>query len=185
MIGGELMRDELKNWSKMLLDFRLPRWEELPDFELYSDQVVQLVNGYLHLIEEVEKDVLTASMINNYVKQKMIPKPEKKKYQKAHLAYLIAIGLLKKVLTITQVNDGIRYQSDVSGLIGAYNLFCTEVERALKNVAVQIHKRDNQNEIAVTTESQALYFAANAFAHKLIANKIVNLNNQRMEKSDE
>ncbi|MDF2536220.1 MAG: hypothetical protein K0R18_2382 [Bacillales bacterium] len=179
------MRDELKNWSKMLLDFRLPRWEELPDFELYSDQVVQLVNGYLHLVEEVEKDVLTASMINNYVKQKMIPKPDKKKYQKVHLAYLIAIGLLKKVLTITQVNDGIRYQSEVSGLIGAYNLFCIEVERALNNVATQIHERDNERKLDVTSDGQALYFAANAFAHKLIANKIVNLNNQRMEKSNE
>ncbi|MDF2558470.1 MAG: hypothetical protein K0R71_2298 [Bacillales bacterium] len=179
------MREELKHWSKMLLDFELPRWEELPDFELYSDQVVQLVNGYLHLVEEVEKDILTASMINNYVKQKMIPKPEKKKYQKIHLAYLIAIGLLKKVLTIPQVNDGIRYQSELSGLNGAYNLFCEEVERALKNVALQIHDREKERELTVTEESQALYFAANAFAHKLIANKIVNLNNQKMEKSNE
>lgn len=179
------MREELKNWSEMLLDFRLPRWEELPDFDLYSDQVVQLVNGYLHLVEEVEKDVLTSSMINNYVKQKLIPKPEKKKYHRIHLAYLIAIGLLKKVLTITQVNDGIRYQSGISGLNGAYNLFCEEVERALKNVALHIHDNDKERELEVTEESQALYFAANAFAHKLIANKIVSLNNQKMEKSDE
>lgn len=178
------MHETLKKWSEALLTCKIPRWEELPTFELYSDQVVQLIQEYLSLFfgEEV---IITPSMINNYVKNKMMPKPEKKKYVKVHLAYLIAITMLKQVMTIEQVNAGITYQAQVSGLKGAYNLFCEEMERSLHNVALQIHGRNQEANSEVSPKRQAMYFASNAFACKVVADKIVNINKEKENQPNE
>ena len=55
--------------------------EELPNFDLYLDQVITLIEGYLqNLFDEENDTILTAAMINNYVKLKLIPKAEKKRY---------------------------------------------------------------------------------------------------------
>ena len=43
----EKMRQQLMEWGKELETFRLPHWEELPDLELYMDQVRTLVDRYL------------------------------------------------------------------------------------------------------------------------------------------
>ena len=56
----------------------LPAWEELPDIELYMDQVVALTNRYLGNVTKEKQ--LTASMVNNYVKMTALPEPVKKKY---------------------------------------------------------------------------------------------------------
>ncbi len=173
------MHKQLKEWSKDLIECSIPRWEELPAFELYSDQVIQLINEYLKMYFDAKESIVTAAMINNYVKHKMMPKPEKKKYQKVHLAYLIAITMLKQVLTIEQVNAGITYQAQVSGLKGAYNLFCEEMERSLHNVALQIHGRFEETNSDVSKERQAMYFASNSFACKVVANKIISLNEEK------
>ena len=49
--------------------FKLPRYSQLPDTGLFLEQVVQLVNGYLEQLGDIE---LTSSMVSNYVKKKII-----------------------------------------------------------------------------------------------------------------
>ena len=77
--------------------FHMPRWEELPEIDLYLDQVVTFIDKYLLYYlntesdekdEKKEKNVLTKTMINNYVKQKIIEAPVKKKYNRNNMAYL-------------------------------------------------------------------------------------------------
>ena len=58
---------------------RLPRWEELPDLELYMDQVLSLMDRYLGDCPGFDRKGLTASMVNNYVKLGVMPPPVKKK----------------------------------------------------------------------------------------------------------
>lgn len=43
---------------------------------------------------------MTKSMVNNYVKVGMIPRPTGKKYDRDHLAMLIMIGVLKQALSM-------------------------------------------------------------------------------------
>ena len=95
--------DELKRFAQNLLSYHLPRWEELPDFDIYMDQIIALIERYLNILDDGKERIITNSMINNYVKLKLIPKPNKKKYNKEHIAYLIAITLLKQILTISEV----------------------------------------------------------------------------------
>lgn len=75
----EKIKQQLKEWGAELESFRLPRWEELPDLELYMDQVITLIDRYLSPVIQGEKHpLLTSSMVNNYVKLGLIPAPTKK-----------------------------------------------------------------------------------------------------------
>ena len=51
-------------------NIRLPEWDELPDLDLYMDQVISLLQRYLGQFPSPDEKGITSSMINNYVKQK-------------------------------------------------------------------------------------------------------------------
>ena len=90
---------------EQLSEHRTVRWENLPDLPLYMDQVVTYLERQLELFQSVQSEKLvTASMVNNYVKSKLIPRPEKKKYTREHLARLLMVCTLKQVLPIQQVD---------------------------------------------------------------------------------
>ena len=56
------------------------RWDELPDFDLYIDQMIQIVVDQLEDFSLFYEDtILSKSMVNNYVKNNLLPPPEKKK----------------------------------------------------------------------------------------------------------
>ncbi|MFH6709984.1 DUF1836 domain-containing protein [Streptococcus suis] len=83
----------------------IPYWHELPDLDLYLDQVLLYVNQTTTSSELLEQKSLTASMINNYVKHKQLEKPIKKKYQKRQVARLIALTILKNVFSIQELSQ--------------------------------------------------------------------------------
>lgn len=72
-----MVSEEMKTFCHQVMDYRLPRWKELPEFDIYMDQLITLVRKYLSVLFEEEDAVITSSMINNYVKAGLIPKPEK------------------------------------------------------------------------------------------------------------
>lgn len=71
-----------------------PKWSELPQIDLYLDQVLLYVNQVGQANQQDAKG-LTASMINNYVKHGHLEKPIKKKYSRKQVARLIVITALK------------------------------------------------------------------------------------------
>ena len=54
---------------------------------------------------------------------------------------MIAITLLKQVLSISQIDDGIRFQLEDHSPQEAYDRFCDEQEKALKMIASQVLER--------------------------------------------
>ena len=84
-----------------------PKWSELPNIDLYLDQVLLYVNQ-LDSSSIVDDDKgLTAAMINNYVKNGHLDKPIKKKYNRRQLARLIVITCLKNVFSIQEISKTI------------------------------------------------------------------------------
>ena len=131
-----------------------------------------------NLFDEENDTILTAAMINNYVKLKLIPKAEKKRYNRMHIAYLIAITILKQVLTISEVKQGIEYQAGINGLKEAFNLFCEEQEAAIKAVADHLKNQDSTFLLErITVQNTAIKMATMSFAGKLVAEKILHLQN--------
>lgn len=92
----------LAEWLDKLAQFDLPDWESLPQLDLYMDQVILLLTRYLSPLERYgEEKAITASIINNYVRMKVMPPPVKKRYSRVHLAYLVIICTLKQSLSIS------------------------------------------------------------------------------------
>ena len=83
--------------------FSYPKWEEIPNIDLYLDQVLLYVNQVCAPISPDKEKGLTASMVNNYVKHGYLTKPDKKKYQRKQIARLITITTLKSVFSIQEI----------------------------------------------------------------------------------
>ena len=83
--------------------FSYPKWEDIPNIDLYLDQVLLYVNQVCAPISPDKDKGLTASMVNNYVKHGYLTKPDKKKYQRKQIARLIAITTLKSVFSIQEI----------------------------------------------------------------------------------
>ncbi|HFI0130047.1 TPA: DUF1836 domain-containing protein [Streptococcus suis] len=101
----------------------IPYWHELPDLDLYLDQVLLYVNQTTNSSELLEQKSLTASMINNYVKHKQIEKPIKKKYQKQQVARLIALTILKNVFSIQEISQTLQLLLQTNSSETLYNHF--------------------------------------------------------------
>ena len=86
-------------------DFSYPKWEDIPNIDLYLDQVLLYVNQVCAPISPDKDKGLTASMVNNYVKHGYLTKPDKKKYQRKQIARLIAITTLKSVFSIQEITQ--------------------------------------------------------------------------------
>ena len=81
-----VVADKLLRWERFLAEYRLPEWQDLPQIDLYLDQVIALVNQFLgfFVYDPAEEKLLTPSMVNNYVKSRLIPPPVRKKYGRKH-----------------------------------------------------------------------------------------------------
>ena len=78
--------------------------EDLPNIDLYMDQVTTFMEDQLASTKRHEDDkILTKTMINNYAKNNLLPSPEKKRYSKDHLLMLIFIYYFKNILSITDI----------------------------------------------------------------------------------
>lgn len=151
--------------SKKIINFHIPRWKELPTIDIYLDQLVTYLEEYLNkYIGSEENPVITKTMINNYVKQQVIPAPIKKKYRKDHIAYLFVICILKQVYSINDISNLISYAGETTKLVLAYNQFCSELESSLHAVF-----NGEEYEIApdISIEHKLLKSVVLSFAHKL------------------
>ncbi len=128
-------------WEEHLKKQRIPTWEELPDIDLYMDQVLILLNRYTEIFCIAGGgNVITAPMINNYVKQKTVPPPEKKKYSKKHLAYLIMVSTLKQALSISTIEKMLPYDIEEERVRSIYNSFARNQQKAFLYVSEQVSK---------------------------------------------
>lgn len=121
-------------YREAIRDFRLPRYEELPEIELFMGQMLEYISAKLELVMPLDEDPLTAYMVNNYVKQSIVPKPKSKRYQRNHLAYLIVVVIAKQSFSMPEITQLIKMQIETSEVPHAYNLFCEEFERRLRSL---------------------------------------------------
>ena len=80
--------------------------KEIPNIDLYIDQVLTYMNGQLENAKRYEDDkIMTKTMINNYAKNHLLPPPDKKKYSKEHMMVLIFIYYFKNILSICDIQS--------------------------------------------------------------------------------
>lgn len=90
--------------KKILNETNLIQVEDIPNIDLYMDQVTTFMDKHLHGTRRFDDDkALTKTMINNYAKNDLLPSPEKKKYTKEHIMLLTFIYYYKNVLSISDI----------------------------------------------------------------------------------
>lgn len=130
----ELVTHKLIRWENYLQNYSLPEWKDLPNIGLYMDQVIALLSHYLDFIssDHPTERPITPTTINNYVRLKVMPAPEKRKYYRIHIAYLIVIFTLKQSVSISCV------QKVIPANLSAEEVRCfyTAYAKKLRDVAV-------------------------------------------------
>lgn len=157
---SRLVAGKLRRWSHYIRHYQLPAWDQIPTLGLYMDQVLTLLSGYLPFLPRKDKDeaIITTSAINNYVRMKLMPAPEKKKYDRIHIAYLIMICALKQSLTMSEIQhilpNGLS-EDEVKDTYGEFirqytssaQLFVAMVER----MAAQLLESDESDQASVNS----------------------------------
>lgn len=144
--------------SELLQNYHCPRYGELPSIPLYKDQVVEELNRVLHPLRCGE---ITATMVNNYVKVKAIPAPEKKRYGTRQIAGLYLICLLKQVYSIGEITAVLEELYGLEAFPEHYDRFCDALEEAFRAVFC--------GETPAPGERNLYRAAACALAYKLYA----------------
>ena len=164
----------LCKWCEDNMEIKLPRWEELPELELYMDQVIVFTEKHLRFFAADGTKVITPSIINNYVKLGIVPSPVKKRYSRTHLAYLIMVCTLKQILPISTVQSLIHSKIQRFSVDSVYNSFCEEQESAFRKALSSASERlEDGGEYAFILEDISLLMAVSANAEKAVAEKII------------
>ncbi|AYF93043.1 DUF1836 domain-containing protein [Apilactobacillus bombintestini] len=158
------MNSKYTKWQDQMRTVKLPKWEDLPKFDLYMDQLVAVVN---EAIGPLGMDTITKSMVNNYVKNKATFAPVKKRYQTVHVADIIIISLLKPVFSIKDIRKGIDAITKQQFPKQAYDEFIEMLEEKLHHIA------DGKVQLQNDTDIERLLNAiADTITNRLIANEI-------------
>lgn len=194
--------DNFEKTIKELEDFNLPEYKELPDIALYMEQVVGYIKECLEQFSNKDDSIITPFMVNNYVKAKIINPPKDKKYNRDHIGYLIAISMLKSVVSMRDIAVFIDLDSKsdlYTDKQNLYSFFKSIENESLKNVIHKVKTRtevfkkaNNSKKNKKENFSEDLYEQANlayialrlyteSECNKLIADKIMSqLSNEMM-----
>ena len=100
--AGRVLESIIESLSKM----EYVKSSEIPNIDLYMDQVLTFMNGHLEDAKRYENDkIMTKTMINNYAKNHLLPAPDKKKYSKEHIMVLMFIYYFKNILSIGDIQS--------------------------------------------------------------------------------
>lgn len=181
-IEKDKLNSSFKEWEEQLTSYSLPTWDELPDLDLYMDQVISIIEKTLKIFIEVtgSDKLITPSMINNYVKLSIIPSPDKKKYSRVHLAYLLIICTLKQTLNMSTIQRIIPIGLSPDEVIKTYNSFVKNQHKAYlyvventKTVSNPILSYDGDNSDRINDLVMQVAASANIF--KILTDKITEM----------
>lgn len=173
----ENIKKTLENWLNQLSNFSFKNYEELPDIELYMDQVVTYLEKQLYIFQTSSLDKqITSSMINNYVKGEVVQAPLSKKYNREHLAAIEEVITLKQVLTIAEVKQILdkRYGESVekADIFNKFNEANNEkISTAVGEAFKSLNNIDDNDSNALV--DLALDFALSANAYINVAKRIL------------
>lgn len=140
-VRDNYIRDILK--SLRTIDYITPG--EIPNIDLYMDQVTTFMDKHLQSSKRYDDDkLLTKTMINNYTKNNLLPSPEKKKYTKDHLYLLIFIYHMKNILSISDIQSILNPLTDM--------FFGPDSKISLEQVYEEIFRIEKEQSYEITKD---------------------------------
>ena len=141
--------EEISAFRRQLETHRPADWETLPDFPLYMDQVLSYMERQTIRLDE--SDALTASMVNNYTKNALVPRAEGKKYNR-DMDLLIRTEL-----------------SDDRSVENGYRAFLESLDGALSSAVQEMGAYEGTDNLA----DAAVHFGLLSYAAGLVSRQYV------------
>ncbi len=169
--------EEIQQIKALLAEDRPGDWDALPDIDLYMDQVVsylprQSVGG--------KAPSMTSAMINNYVKDGLLPRACGKRYHKEHLIYLTAIGLLKNVLTVKDMKLLLDREISEGQEQDFYKKLLMGIDEAYTRTNKVVDEDLSEEELTVT----AMKLALTSCAAKAACEELLNVIREKYPEED-
>ncbi len=154
--------------KQALQTHRPVKWSNFPDISLYMDQVISYMPR--QFIDIGLDNELTPAMVNNYIKDGLLPRAEGKKYTRIHLSYLTMICALKQVLSVKEIKFLLEEIGSDGEAEKLYEGFCNALDIALTETADVLPDSLLKEDLSQT----ALNFALRSYADRLVCTCILN-----------
>ena len=198
---GDLLQSILDSLDR--IDYIRP--DDIPDIELYMDQVTTFMDSRLkNAARNPEADkILTKTMINNYAKNDLLPPPVRKKYSREHMLLLIFIYYFKGILSISDIqtvlkpitdrffagNEGLKLETIYNEV---FSLEREEVEVMKQDVVRKYHKAQETFSNAAAEDQEFLQtfsficmLSFDVYVKKMLIEKLIDSCNAKETDSTE
>ena len=155
--------EELKDLKRRLEEERPTGWEQLPDIALYMDQVISYLPRQQIRFDNAEN--MTSAMVNNYIKDGLVPRANGKKYNREHLIRLAIVARLKQVLSVKDMTELLAGAGANRGAEEQYERFRT----VLRGVFEHLASRTDEDELP----GAALELALAGYACKIASEYLI------------
>lgn len=92
--------EDINKLAKEISQNSLVSYDDLPQYDLFLSQVIDYLN------DRFEEEKYTNNIVQNYIKNEVISKPEdgkKRGYTKLHLAQLVLLSYMRPILTTEEI----------------------------------------------------------------------------------
>lgn len=198
-------KEFLGNLLRQLKSIDYVKPSDIPNIDLYMDQVTTFMDEQLAASKRYESDkILTKTMINNYAKNDLLPPPEKKKYSKEHVLTLIFIYYFKNILSINDIQSILnplteKYfgNNDGFNMLDVYNevfgLESDESQKLLKDLGKKYKIANTtfkdfpeEDQKFLHTFSFICMLSFDVYIKKMLIEKLIDqLNNEKKEESED
>lgn len=180
--------EQFRKWLREMPNAELIEWDRLPDFDLYMDQVLTMMDRQLSFYgRNSDERQLTQAMVNNYTKAGLLPRATGKKYSRGHLALLSILCSLKPVLSISDLSVLLENARDGNDDRQLYEYFLTAQKDAVDHVREMMISRVSEveeSDSGTVTQRQerrknltmtALSLAVDARVRVMMAQKVIDM----------
>lgn len=166
--------DEILREAQKLVNFKMLNANDIPKIDLYMEQIISFLESEMgDSLRRKNESVFTSTMINNYAKVGVLPRPENKKYNRRHILTLIYIFMLKQNLSIPDIKAFTSLIESDEQLDKMYDIFHSlvsdfaepyigAISGSLKIIDEKLEKEDieNQENIKALTFISLMSFSA-------------------------
>jgi hypothetical protein len=172
-----MIMKNLESIKKSLSKDRPAAWNDLPDIDLYMDQLL----GYMQrqLFSSRPESKVTAAMVNNYVRDGLLKRAKGKKYSRGHIARLTTVCILKQVLSVGDISLLIdTFPSDT--LQQVYEKYREVLDRDLSSVVERVPAEEDPLILA----DAIVRFAITGYANKVVAEHLLDMVKDQMSREE-
>ncbi len=164
--------DEIREFARRMREELPAEYDMMPDIDLYMDQVLAFLSR--KRVSGREGDSLTSAMINNYIKDGLVPRAKGKKYSREHLVYLSLVARLKQVLSVKDMTLLLKTEIGDGGHEAYYNQFRQKLDEAFAEMEQTAGDGEPLSRLAFD-------FALRSYVNKVACEYLIDLTVQQRE----